>query len=204
MAASETMQARQAALLLHGLPPAARRQVIAKLDAHETTRLEPLLDELAGLGVSPAVGLELQAVASQPAAPTPAAPIANVRELTPRERVEQLNADDVARCLQACSHATAAQLLRAGNWPWKAQVLGLIPEPRRARVLDNVRRESPTLPPAVLSLLCERLLQQAAQLKTIRSQPAASAPIRGCVAAWRPGRHSTLRARFRRFIRWTR
>src|SRR5262245_26717617 len=117
MVASETMQARQAALLLHGLPLPTREQVLAKLDAHEAARLKPLLAELLGLGVAPEMGRQLQSVAT----PRPAAPTS----------VEQLNAYDVAHCLQECSPATAAQLLRMRDWPWKAQVLGLIPEPRR-------------------------------------------------------------------------
>ena len=196
--ASETVQARQAALLLHGLPSAVREQVIAKLDTREATRVKPLLDELVGLGVSPAMGRQLQtAAATQAATPGAAASGVPVRELTARERLEQLNADDVARALQSCSTSTVAQLLRAQTWSWKAQLLGLIPEPRRARVLEGLRRESPGVAPAVLELLCERVLQEAARLKTIRSQPAAT---RATVVAPR----SSVGARLRRFIRWTR
>lgn len=206
MAASETMQARQAALLLHGLPPAVRGEVLAKLDSREAARLEPLLEELVGLGVSSLMGQQLQqAMASSlPVAPAPAAASSPASEPSARERVDRLGGDEVARCLQACSPVTIAQLLRAGNWSWKAQVLGLIPEPRRTRVLDHVRRESPALAPAVLALLYERVLQQSAQLKTLRSQPGAASAARRRAAEGRPASRSGFGARFGRLIRWTR
>jgi hypothetical protein len=206
MAAPETMQARQAALWLHGLPPAAQSEVLAKLDSRETARLKPLLEELVALGVSPSMGQQMQpAVAGPPAvASASTAASAPVLEPSARERVDRLSGDEVARCLQTCSPATIAQLLRAGNWSWKAQVVGLIPEPRRTHVLDHVRRESPALAPAVLVLLFERVLQQAARLTTLRPQPGSGAAVRCRAAGWRSESRAGVRARFMRLIRWTR
>ncbi len=168
MAAPESMQARQAALLLHGLPTAARRQVIARLDLTERAKLSPLLAELAELGLSQSLGQQLQlqlAMPAQPHEPTPAA-----RALTVQEQAERLTADDVLRGLQPCAPATVAHLLHASAWPWKADVLAAMPQPLRGHVIEGLRKDSAPLAPAVLAFLCERLCHQAALM------PAASAP----------------------------
>ena len=157
MAAPESMQARQAALLLHGLPAAARRQVIARLDLAERARLSPLLAELSELGLSQSLGHQLQlALPTQAPGPTPAAPA-----LTVQERVERLRAEDVLRGLQPCAPSTVAHLLRESAWPWKADVMTAMPQPLRGDVIECLRSSSTPLAPAVLAFFCERLCHQA-------------------------------------------
>ena len=156
MAATDTVQARKAALLLHGLPMTARRQVIAKLAAAETERLRPLLDELAALGVPQSMSRELRKLTSltQRDLSLSAATVPTLQQ-----QVERLKAEDVVRCLQPCAAITAALLLRARAWPWQAQVLGLMPAARRAEVLDCMRNETVVLASAVLNALCTRLFR---------------------------------------------
>ncbi|MEO8152130.1 MAG: hypothetical protein ABI605_03595 [Rhizobacter sp.] len=166
MAAPDSMQARQAALLLHGLPAAARRQVIARLDLAERLRLSPLLAELSELGVSQSLGHQLQlALPAQPPEAT-----VNARALTAQEQVERLTADDVLRCLLPCAAATVAHLLRASAWPWKADVLATLPQPLRGDVIECLRSDSTQLAPAVLTFFCERLCHQAALVQAASAQ----------------------------------
>lgn len=200
MAVPETMQARQAALLLHGLPRAVRQQVLAKLDVAESARLKPLLDELTELGVSQMLGLQLQHLASPP----PTAPASTARELTPHERVERLNAEDVARCFQSCAAVTVAQLLRARTWPWREKVLDLMPEGRRAEVLEHTRRsEFPSLAPAALAFLYELLCLHTAHGAEGHSQPSGSPALRLETSA-RPAVGRQIRAHLERLIGWMR
>jgi len=155
--APETLQARQAALLLHGLPPATRLQVIAKLNPAQSKRLLPLLDELTELGVTQSLGERMQQLA----------PSGNSNEKrTVRERAELLHAEDVARCLQSCSPATVALLLRGNDWPWQEPVLGLIAN--QIEVRNLLRAQSAAIAPAVLTALCERLCLEADRLATVR------------------------------------
>jgi hypothetical protein len=197
MGAPELIQVRQAALLLHGLPRAVRQQVLAKLDAAEVERLQPLLAELTELGVSQQLGQQLQHLASPPLLPT-------ARQLTLLEKTEQLNAEDVVRCLQPCEPATVAALFRARNWPWREQALGIMSESRRTAVLASMRRtEPPMLAPAVLAFLHERLCLQAARSEN--GSPAEAAPGRSFAASARqPAARSQVRAHLGRLMAWIR
>ena len=153
MAALESTQARRAALLLHGLPPAARRQVLARLDAAEQARLQPLLHELVELGIPASTGTPRAELAQSPAAPLPAV-----------DRAAVLSAEVVARCLQPCAAVTVARLLQSRAWPWKAAVLDQLPGTRHDAVVEWMRCETALLMPAVLECLCERLCTEAARL----------------------------------------
>jgi flagellar motor switch protein FliG len=154
----ESLQARQAALLLHGLPSAARREVVARLTASESARIRLLLAELEELGVSQSLGRQLREVA------TPIAPSASVEE-----RIARLEAGAAARALQLCAPETAACLLRNANWPWKAEALSLMSETGRSRVLEQMRRPMAPLAPAVLRALYERLVFEASLATLVRS-----------------------------------
>jgi len=148
MAAPETLQARRAALLLHGLPDAARRQVLARLDMAEQDRLRPLLQELAELGIPAAA--DLPPIEVGPAAPA-------------LDRAAGLRADAVAQALQSCAPATVARLLRAAAWPWKDAVLAQGAASRRDAIVARMHDDTPALAPAVLACLCERLCAEAAR-----------------------------------------
>src|SRR5262245_32492675 len=145
MIANDARRTREAALLLHGLKPATQRRALDGLRTHEAERLQPLLDELVRLGVSPALAHQLQALG------TPAACAA--RELPALERVATLTATDVERVLRDCAPVTIAHLLLAREWPWQQQLLDCMPELRRAQVLRHMRADSSSLAPAVLTWL---------------------------------------------------
>jgi len=178
MNAHDTMQARQAALLVYGLPAEARQQVIAKLSIAESSRLQRLLSELADLGVSPSVGRRLHRLASLPSSPAPT--------LTMQQKLEQFGAEEVAHCLESYGPATAAQLLRAGSELWRNRVLDYLSFACRTKVIEHLRRESPPLAPAVRCILGERLSAQVARISAARfnvdESPADLLPSRGWVA----------------------
>jgi hypothetical protein len=142
---SETVAVRQAALLLHGLEPAVQRAVLAKLAKADAERLRSLLSELAEMGVSPALGRRLNgsAIAANGA--------------SPEKKVEQLGAETIIVAVEDLAPVTIAQLVRAREWPWKAQVLALLPEPVCTAVGQALLQELPALPPAAVHRLCERL-----------------------------------------------
>lgn len=159
MAMRETLQARKAALFLHGLPPSARQEVVARLDAAHSSRLKPLLEELGMLGVSPALGYKLRDLATSDAEASAA-----------HERAMRLGAHDVERALEHCSPATAAHVLRAADWPWKADVLSRMADSRRSRVLERLRTGAAPLAPAVMQTLIEQLCLHAAQRVDVHSK----------------------------------
>lgn len=195
MAAPETMRARQAALLVHGLPRAARQRVLAKLQTADVGRLQPLLDELAALGVSQALGENLRPlVDAAPARP----PSSELSMATAQERAERLHFEGVLQCLQSCAPVTVAKLLRSWEWPWTKQVLDAMPEIRRAEVLQHLRRDSPKLAPAVLASLCERLCAQVAQTGASRSPAETLGRTRDRAA------HTLLITKLKRLFGWMR
>lgn len=160
-AAPESIRARQAALLLHGLAPSVRQRVIARLDKAEVGRLTPLLTELESLGVPQCLGDDLQQLAS---APSPqVTPGSSASPRTARERVQAMSAEDIVQAIKACAPVTVAQLLRAEAWPWKEQALASLPDLRRAEVLRHLSSESPPWAPAVLNAMCERLCLETAR-----------------------------------------
>jgi hypothetical protein len=159
MAVHETLQARQAALLLHGLTADARARVLSHLTAAEAARLRPLLDELAQLGVPSSLSHEVQEKAAARAT-------ASLPEGTSaRQRAKSLYGADVLQALSACVPVTVAAILQIEEWPWKQQVLDLFPDLRRAEIKHHLRSDAPALPPAVAEALCERLCEEAAGLE---------------------------------------
>lgn len=144
-------RAREAALLVHGLPEAARAEVLQALTENERATVLPLLQELQSLGI-PALpyGEHDDIIAARPA------------DLI--ERVAALDAAAAARALSRCAPATAAHLWGAEEWPWREAVLDLLD----ARYCDAVRRRqgagSPPLAPRTTSVLLSRLLAEAGEL----------------------------------------
>ena len=138
MPADETFQARQAALLLHGLAPEVRRQVMGRLDRDHSSRLAPLLRELDELGVPASVGRQIHQALTPP----------SDREAA----IDQLSADDVAKAFESISPVTIGRLLAAREWRWKSQLLERLPDARRHRAVG-------ALAPAAMNALYECLLQ---------------------------------------------
>jgi hypothetical protein len=159
VAVSETLQARQAALLLHGLPASVRTQVLSRLSAAESSRLKPLLDELAALGIPKTKGSLVESLGSALRAPA-----------TVVERAERLHPDEVLRGLENCAPATVAVLLRAAEWPWKSEVVSRMSHTLREKVMAGGDAQRVLLSPAVLRVLCECLCRDAAG-PAVRRQP---------------------------------
>lgn len=148
------LDARQAALLLHGLPAAKQRSVMARLSRAEAARLKPLLAELQLMGLPRSLGTSLRDPVTPPPFEEPHPP-------TLERRVANLNAEDVAATLQSCAPGTVALLLRAANWPWKARMLGLLTDSHRIKALSCMQRISRRPAPALLRVLCMRLCEEA-------------------------------------------
>ena len=194
MDARETMQARQAALLLHGMQPTERQKVIARLDTAESSRLIPLLAELTELGLPPARAEDVHRLVMD----TAPEQTTEERGQTPLERAGRLSAEEVVLALESCAPATASQLLSAGEWAWKASVLDRMSEPSRAAVLECLRKDPPSLAPAALQALCARLCTEAAQLPSpFEGLRAETRRIRG------PAERAGVGARLRRLVGWT-
>jgi hypothetical protein len=164
MGAPDTVAARQAALLVHGLDPAARGQVLERLDAAQAARIGLLLEELDGLGWqrarSPRPGSGRGSARAAPPVPTV------------QEQAARLRAEDVAQALTGCSAWTAARLLSVRDWPWKAQALGRLPALRRQEIRDALQAGVAPLPPAVADTLCECLLREAPRSAPSSGRPA--------------------------------
>jgi hypothetical protein len=195
MAAPETVQARRAALLLHSLSASARSEVIARLSDAESARLRPLLNEIECIGLSPSFAADLHEV-PLPAAPLPAG-------VTLYEQVERLSAEQVASRVANCTPATIAHLLHAAEWPWKAQLLGLLSDARRVEVQARLRRSTTTLAPAALEVLYERVCLDPVAAPGRRLPERASVKTAGGASATgaEPPRSST---RLKRFLSWIR
>jgi hypothetical protein len=152
VAAPESLGARRAALLIHGLPAAVRDGVLARLSGDDTARLQPLLDDLRQIGVPASLSQELQWHLAG-LAPLP-------HGATARQRAASLPGADVARALENCSPATVAALLRIAEWPWTAELLDRCGELRRARIHQHLRHEARAPSPGVAEALCERLCRE--------------------------------------------
>jgi hypothetical protein len=163
MLAAESSRARQAALVLHGLSDGMRRRVLERLDGGERSRLQPLLDELGELGVPTSLG---QSLAPEPDAESDA----SVAARSLHERVAHLAPEDVALALQTCAPSTAAYLVSAADWPWRESVLERLP-PLVSKAVAAHRANTFQLAPAVLDVLCERLLESANAQSSSRSEP---------------------------------
>ena len=150
MAVSETIQARRAALLLHGSSDSLREQVLARLPVADSSRLKPLLAELAALGIPRSEASMARSLVSVPAR----APATVV------ERAEQLHPEAVLQALENCTLATASLLLRAAEWPWKGAILNRMSPALRTKVLDEGKAEHAPLGSAVVQVLCECLCRE--------------------------------------------
>jgi hypothetical protein len=119
---------RRAALMLHGLVPADREAVLGQLDPVHRVAIEPLLEELAELGL-PSDTTLLEELLRSPAAVEPV-------EATPADVLMQAAAADVERVIASEPPLVVARLLAAGDWPWKDTVLARSALPRQRRTAD--------------------------------------------------------------------
>jgi hypothetical protein len=146
VATPETVQARQAALMLHGLAAHTRARVLAKLDAPQAQRLGPLLQELRDLGVAASLGERMHREATAGAT--------EVEQPTVVERLARLNASAVLPILETCAPLTVARLLTSNSWPWHEQVVA------RLSRRDEVRRCMQASPSAWASMPAAMMQEQ--------------------------------------------
>jgi hypothetical protein len=164
---------RHAALLIHALPQPMRQQVLSRLNSDERGTVEPLLAELAQLGISPAGGEDAPAGAMTPAHESAAA------------KVVRLDGPVVAHCIAACQPATIVQLLKLGEWPWRAAMLAAMPADLRYRVLRLERKGGSPPSRGVARSICLQLLGQAGQPAGAARARSIRSRIKGWLA-WRP------------------
>jgi len=215
VAAAETLQARRAALLLHGLSSQQRRLVMAKLGAAETSRLEPMLDELSRIGIPGELAVGSEILAGPPErTPNTLSKESVPREHTAVQRAAQLDVESVLRALETSAPSTLGHLLRSYDWPWKEEVLERLPEPRRSRAFATGQAQLRPLAPAALTFLCTRLCSEAERATTLpRLDPGLRVSLPSQVNRWSGNRwrsdpwrngDSGIRARFKRWIGWGR
>lgn len=140
--------AREAALALHALPEGQRLQVLQRLSAEQRARVEPLLAELAELGLPPSLARRTLAQAE-------------ARADAPQDRLARLPADAVAAALATQGRATVVLTLAAfADAPWQAEVQArLAPELRSA--VEHGLRSPPQIAPAARQALAEEALAAA-------------------------------------------
>lgn len=129
---AENAGARKAALVLHGLGADDRRWLLSRLPQQQRDTVQPLLDELAALGVPADAQLVEQLLGSHRTAAA----------LSGQEPFElaQAAAVDVARIVGDESPALVATLLNVHDWPWHAQFLSLLPPTRRRLVEEALAK----------------------------------------------------------------
>jgi len=147
-------QAREAALLLHGLPDDARLGVLARLSDDERGRVMPLLEELASLGIPRRPHRVVPGVADGPQGP--------------RDAVDRLSAEHVLDAVRSCSNATLSLLLDAGPWSWRDAVLAGLPADRRVAVQALCGHLVP--PPELVGSLCRSVLGALASEVTVSAR----------------------------------
>jgi hypothetical protein len=168
VAASESLHARQAALFLHGLPCSVREQVLVRLPASESSRLQPLLNELAALGIPKSQAAAIERLGA--ALPQPRTAV---------ERAERLQPEQVLRSIESCTASTVALLLRGAQWPWKDEVIHRMSDALRSQVLQGSNAEYARPAPAVLRVLCECLCRDAAAPAVAHPRPFGESPASG-------------------------
>jgi DNA-binding transcriptional ArsR family regulator len=136
---------REAALLLHGLPARARKQVLDDLGDAERRLVQPLLDELSALGIPASTTLE------------PVRAPADARPRSSRERLAERPAQAIVACTGNGSARTLAALLSLSDWPWREDFLALLTDARRREVLDHLWAGPVTVPLGVAEVWCDRL-----------------------------------------------
>lgn len=138
---------REAALLIHSLPETAREQVLQRLTESERARVEPLMTELAHLGIPRLPSDRLAALRQAPLT------------VDRRERLGGVPAAVLLAALQDAGPVTLALLLRVEDWPWHADVLAGLDDQRKRRTEDLLRANAPMpVAAAVADHLCDRVL----------------------------------------------
>lgn len=157
---------RRAALTIHALQEDDRRWILARLAPQIQQALEPLLAELAELGIPADSRLIEEVLQGQPGTDSAQVQAPWRRELAAADarRLEEL--------LQGEPPAMVARILSAGPWPWEHDLLAGLPPDRRDAVLAG--REALVSRPGARALdewLAQRLQGRCA------SRPSAAADL---------------------------
>ena len=107
---------RQAALLLHGMDAASRRWALERLQPQERARVEPLLGELAAMGV-PADAPWLHGIADRAASEQ-----AEFARGQPRQRIDAASVADLMPILDGEPRELVRRLLALGPWRWQGEL----------------------------------------------------------------------------------
>lgn len=136
---------RRAALALHSVSELDRAWMLGAISQEQRGQLEPLLQELEGLGIprEPAVLHEMVAAAMR------MEPALETLELARGLEPEDLGR--IAAALKAESPALVAAILGAPGWPWREEILARFDDEFRAAVRRAlfVRKSAPALEQAI-------------------------------------------------------
>lgn len=143
--------ARRAALLLHTLPVADRRALLARFDPHESALLETLLQELSALGIPQDRALLEQTIKALPA------DHAGVPGSGTTDLIACLQAADPSELAHALTGETGeviAKLLSCAQWRWAGDFLAAL-DPFKRRQVQALLHDCGPVPPH----LCDALLR---------------------------------------------
>jgi hypothetical protein len=160
-----TSEVRRAALVLHGLTPADREWVLERLPPSSCEELQPLLDELASLGMPgdpELIRSALQRVADGAQGVEPAfAVIAHASS----EHVYDILVDEPDRLI--------AIVMSSSNWPWRDALLSRIDAARAQGIRERMMTLSvaPGLRRAVLQELARRIGEGVATRRAPEAMP---------------------------------
>lgn len=174
--APERMATRKAALVLHALGAQDRHWVMQRLPELQRDLVQPLLEELAQLGLPADKGLVDDVLGSMPTPHRMDLPVASA--------LEQVSAHKVALLLQDEPDALVGKLLSLQAWPWKDHFISLLPRERRAAVLQSLASYTRDSGAGIVAPeLDAALLQELeARLKDLLQEPI---PTRRLMSRWR-------------------
>lgn len=168
---------RRAALALHGLSPADRQWMIDRLPVQKQADLQPLLQELAALGIPADPRLAGLAVQDLPRQPVPAdfasQPSMPAESPAPMPlRLER--AAEVARVLATESAGFAARCLQLGSTTWRQSVIAHLPHDLTEQVKEMTAGTEPPACPAQLAKALLEVLERAME----KLDPQPEVPVR--------------------------
>lgn len=172
----EQMATRKAALVLHSLGTRDRHWMLQRLPSAHRELLQPLLDELAQLGLPADPGLVNQVLGG----------LRSLAAVEPvgRSTLEQASAPDIDLLVRGEPDALVGKLLSLFPWRWRDDFIALLPATRRGAIIlaeaSSARDagagiSAPDLAAALLQELEARL----------GDLPQAARPARRLLSRWR-------------------
>lgn len=157
---------RRAALALHAMHPDDRRSLLQALPPHHRRQLQPLLDELAELGI-PADGSLLTAEGAAPTGIVEAVAAAPVASPVATDRLlASPNLRELADLLRGEPPGVVQVLLGSRPWSWAAPLANLLP-----RECFDTRAVRATVAPALTASVCQTVADQLARRPTVQRAP---------------------------------